>query len=231
MNIKRITIALALIGLLSSCAHKNLNTYTEQYSSYEHRLYVIDHGIHTGLVIETRHILPALGLQDSIYRQFRFVEIGRGDAGFYQEAEPGSATTLSALFLSTPAVMHMRGYNRFPFQRYPLSRSLEIRLSSSGLLALVDAVSGSFTRVEGVAVKVADGNNERSNFYQSNGSYHLFYTCNNWTAEMVELSGYPINHRWAFFADSVMKQIESVQRRLGLACRQVGGYRCDTPVE
>ena len=33
------------------------------------------------------------------------------------------------------------------------------------------------------------------------------------------------------FQHSVMKQIESVQRRLGLACRQVGGYRCDTKVE
>lgn len=213
--------------LLSACASKNLQPYLDQYDSYQHQVYVIDHGIHTGLVIEAEHLLPALALEQSVYRQYRYVEVGRGDAGFYQDDEENLSTALAALFLSTPAVMHLRGYNNPPYRRYPQSRTLEVRLSRNALNKLVDAVVSSFALENGRAIVVAEGKDERSRFFEAAGSYHLFYTCNNWTAEMIELADYPLKHRWAFFSDSVMKQIESVQRRLGLACRDVGGYQCD----
>ena len=221
----------ALMLLLPACANKNLQTYLDNYESFEHRVYVIDHGIHTGLVIETEYILPKLGLQNSLYRNYQFVEIGRGDAGFYQDEEEKLSTTLSALFLSTPAVLHLRGYNNPPYKRYPLSRTLEVRLSKIALQKLLGAVAESFAMPEGKAIEIAKGRDERSRFFDANGSYHLFYTCNNWTAEMIEQADYPISHRWAFFAGSVMRQIESVQRRLGLACRDVGGYQCSATSE
>lgn len=222
---------LILLGLLPACASRNLQVYVELYPDYQERVYVIDHGLHTGLVMESGDLLPALGLQDSIYGKYRFVEIGRGDAGFYQDDEEKLSTALAALFVSTPAVMHLRGYNNPPYKRYPMSRTLEVRLSRLALNKLLDAVVTSFVRENGRAVKVAEGKDERSNFFAALGSYHLFYTCNNWTAEMIELADYPVKHRWAFFADSVMKQIESVQRQLGLACRDVAGYQCENTVE
>lgn len=211
---------------LTGCANRNLQLYLQQHGSYPHAVYVIDHGIHTAIVMETTQILPAIGLQHSIYNKYRYVEIGRGDAGFYQDTEEKLSTALAALFYSTPAVLHMRGYNRPPYQRYPQSRTLEVRLSPVALQKLVDALADSFVMENEAAMQVAEGLDERSRFFAARGSYHLFYTCNNWTAEMIELADYPLNHRWAFFAGSVMRQIESVQRRLGLACRDVGGYQC-----
>lgn len=212
--------------LLPACANKNLEPYLDSYDSYQHRVYVIDHGIHTGLVIETRHILQKLGLQNSVYQDYRFIEFGRGDAGFYQDEQENLSTTLAALFLSTPAVLHLRGYNRLPYQRYPLSHTREVRLSRVALQKLVAAVAGSFTMDEGKAIEIGKGGDERSGFFQANGNYHLFYTCNNWTAEMVQQADYPIGYKSAFFASSVMKQIEAVQIRLGLACGDTGGYQC-----
>ena len=197
------------------------------YDRYDERVYVIDHGLHTGLVIETRFVLESLGLEDSVYRDYRFVEFGRGDAGFYQEEQPAFSTTLAALFVSTPAVIHIRGYNNPPDRRYPLSQTLEVRLSKPALEKLINAVVQSFALSdEGKAIEVGKGVDARSNFFQANGTYHMFYTCNNWTAEMVELADYPINHRWAFFAGSVMRQIEAVQRRLGLSCGTTTSYQC-----
>ncbi len=225
-NWQHFIYSLTLLSMLSACANKNLQPYLENYETFENPVYVIDHGIHTGLVIETRHVLPALGLQDSLYKDYRFVEIGRGDAGFYQDDEEKLSTMLSALFLSTPAVLHLRGYNNPPYRRYPLSRTLEVRLSRAALQKLVGAVVVSFAMNEGKAIEVAKGRDERSRFFKAVGSYHLFYTCNNWTAEMIELAEYPVKHRWAFFAGSVMRQIEAVQRELGLACRDIGGYQC-----
>lgn len=219
-------ILLFLLLAVPACANRNLQPYLQQYDTYPHAVYVIDHGIHTGIVIEAAVLLPSIGLQDSIYEQYRYVEIGRGDAGFYQDTEEKLSTALAALFYSTPAVLHLRGYNRPPFQRYPQSRTLEVRLSPVALQKLVDALADSFALENGIAIQVGKGLDERSGFFQALGNYHLFYTCNNWTAEMIERAEYPLNHRWAFFAGSVMRQIESVQRQLGLACRDVGGYQC-----
>ena len=228
---QRNSFLLIILFSLSACANKNLRPYLDNFDAYQQRVYVIDHGIHTGLVIETREILPVLGLQTSLYKDYRFVEIGRGDAGFYQDEEEKLSTTLTALFLSTPAVLHLRGYNRLPYQRYPLSHTLEVRLSNLAMQKLIDAVAASFAMSAGKAVEVAKGRDERSRFFEANGTYHLFYTCNNWTAEMLQQADYPMSHRWAFFAGSVMSQIEAVQRRLGLACGKTGGYQCrDTPV-
>ncbi len=210
----RATLLCVVFLLLPACANKNLQVYLDNYERFEHRIYVIDHGIHTGLVIKTEDILPMLGLQSSFYRSYRFVEIGRGDAGFYQDEEEKLSTALSAMFLSTPAVLHLRGYNSPPYKRYPMSKTLEVRLSAIALQKLLEAVAGSFVMPEGKAIEVAKGIDERSRFFGANGNYHLFYTCNNWTAEMVERADYPIGHRWAFFASSVMRQIEAVQRRI-----------------
>ena len=224
---QNLLILLLLLLSVSGCANRNLQLYLQQYDSYPHAVYVIDHGIHTAIVMQSMQVLPAIGLQDSIYSQYRYVEIGRGDAGFYQDTEEKLSTALAALFYSTPAVLHLRGYSRPPYRRYPQSRTLEVRLSRIALQKLVDALADSFAMENGVAIAVGEGVDERSGFFEAQGNYHLFYTCNNWTAEMIELADYPLNHRWAFFAGSVMKQIESVQRQLGLACRDVEGYQCN----
>ncbi|MCP4490230.1 MAG: DUF2459 domain-containing protein [Gammaproteobacteria bacterium] len=84
-------------------------------------MYVIDHGRHTALVVKTEDIIADIGLQDTFYSRFRFIEIGRGDAGFYREKDPQFSTTLKTLFLSSPAILHLRAYN------YPPSPVLQLQ--------------------------------------------------------------------------------------------------------
>ena len=227
----RVSLALFLFLTISGCANKQLESYIQDFEKYTDKVYVIDHGIHTALVVETRDIVDRLGLQDSFYSRFRFVEIGRGDAGFYQEEEPQFSTTLKALFFSTPAVLHLRAYNSPPNRRYPLSYTLEVRLSKRALEKLMDVIASSFVFNNLKAIELAKGSDEYSRFYQARGSYHMFYTCNNWTADMIQQADYPIGHRWAFFAGSVMRQIEAVHKHLGIDCRSDPGIGCiDSPV-
>jgi len=222
----RVSLILFLLLIITGCGNKQLEPYSQDYEKYTDEVYVIDHGIHTALVVETEDIVDRLGLQDSFYSRFRFVEIGRGDAGFYQEEEPQFSTTLKALFFSTPAVLHLRAYNRPPNKRYPLSHTLEIRLSKLALEKLMDVIASSFVFNSQKAVELAKGSGEYSRFYQARGSYHMFYTCNNWTAEMLQQADYPIGHRWAFFAGSVMRQIEAVHRQLGIDCGSDNDIKC-----
>ncbi|MCP3688160.1 MAG: DUF2459 domain-containing protein, partial [Gammaproteobacteria bacterium] len=137
----RLLLLLFVLPIISGCANKSLQPYLQNYTGFTESVYVIDHGRHTALVVRTEDIIASIGLEDTFYSRFGFIEIGRGDAGFYQEQEPQFSTALKALFLSTPAVLHLRAYNYPPYKRYPLSHTLQIRLSSSALHKLMAAVT------------------------------------------------------------------------------------------
>jgi uncharacterized protein (TIGR02117 family) len=162
-------------------------------------------------VVDAKPLSAKLGLSDTIFGRFKYIEIGRGDAGFYQVEEETVSVTLKALFLSTPAVLHLSAYNKLPVKKFPLSKTVEIKLSQSAMEKLLDAIVSDFSLDQGRAIELAPGRDKDSRFFQSKGSYHLFYTCNNWTADVIEQADYPINHRWSFFSDSVMDQLDDVQ--------------------
>ncbi len=210
----------ALILMLSACAGKRLDNYAEQIDSYDQLAYVIDHGIHTAVVVDAKPLSAKLGLSDSLFSRFKYIEIGRGDAGFYQVEEETVSVTLKALFLSTPAVLHLSAYNKLPAKKFPLSKTVEIKLSQSAMEKLLDAIVSDFSLDQGRAIELAPGRDKDSRFFQSKGSYHLFYTCNNWTADVIEQADYPISHRWSFFSDSVMKQLDDVQYYLNPVAQQ-----------
>jgi hypothetical protein len=107
-----------ILLLMSACADKQLQSYIEDYAKYEESIFVIDHGMHTALVVEVADLLDKLGLQNSFYSEFRYFEIGRGDADFYRQAEAEISTSLAALFFATPAIIHLNAYNLPPSDRY-----------------------------------------------------------------------------------------------------------------
>ena len=227
INMRLPAICLFLLLTISGCANKQLQPYLDNYADFDEKVYVIDHGYHTALAVESKALLEQLGLQDSFYSKFKYIEIGRGDAGFYQQEEILVSTTLKALFLSTPAIMYLRAYNKSPMKRYQPVNRVEIRLSRVALGKLHKAIVDSFALEENSAVEMSKGPDEYGRYFKARGTYHLFYTCNNWTAETMQMADYPINHRWSFFAGSVMRQIESVRRRLGVGCEDVESAECD----
>jgi uncharacterized protein (TIGR02117 family) len=207
----RVLSVVSLILLLAGCDGKRLYNYAEQIDRYDQLAYIIDHGMHTAVVVDAMSLSARLGLTDTLFGQFKFIEIGRGDAGFYQVEEETLAVTLKALFLPTPAVLHLSAYNNLPAKKFPLSNTVEIKLSQSAMKKLLDAIVSDFSLDQGRAIELAPGRDKYSRFFQSKGNYHLFYTCNNWTADVIEQADYPINHRWSFFSDSVMDQLDDVQ--------------------
>lgn len=230
-NMRLSVICPLLLLTICGCANKQLQPYIDNYADFEEKVYVIDHGYHTALAVESKALLEELGLQDSFYRKFKYIEIGRGDAGFYQQEEVMVSTTLKALFFSTPAIMYLRAYNRSPMKRYPATSRVEVRLSRVALENMHKAIVDSFALEQNSAVEMSKGPDEFGRYFKANGNYHMFYTCNNWTAEIMQQADYPINYRWAFFAGSVMRQIDSVQRRLGIGCEPIQDQECPGQAE
>ena len=204
-------IFISLMLLQTSCANRQLGDYVENYASFERTVYVVNHGIHTAIVVDAKPLVARLGLTNTLFNNYKYIEVGRGDAGYYQAKESVFMVTLKALFLSTPAVLHLNVFNSTPDKYFPESESIEIKLSKLSMERLYDNLARNFSLNKGVAIELAIGRNERSRFFKANGQYHMFYTCNNWTAEMMRKSDFPIRYQLSFFADSVMKQLNRVQ--------------------
>lgn len=210
----RLIILVFLFFLLTACSGKRLNFYVENIDSYDQVAYVVDHDYHTALVVDAVPLATRLGLSDTLFSRFNYIEVGRGDAGYYQAEGEVVSVALKALFLSTPAVLHLSAYNKPPAEKFLLSKAVEIRLSKAAMDKLYDAIVSDFSFEQGRAIELAIGRDKNSRFFKSKGSYHLFYTCNNWTADVIQQAGYPINHRWSFFSGSVMSQLDDVQQSL-----------------
>ncbi len=73
----RLLLFASLIFMLSACAGKRLDNYVEQIDSYDQLAYVIDHGIHTAVVVDAKPLAAKLGLSNTLFGRFKFIEIGR----------------------------------------------------------------------------------------------------------------------------------------------------------
>lgn len=153
-------------------------------------LQVISHGWHTGLAFAAAPLnerLPALAAR---FPQADFYEIGWGDAGFYQADEIGAGLALQAMFWSSGSVMHVVGLKRHPAQRFAASEVHTLPLTPAQFSRLLDFIQARFAVNEAQQLQpLGPGLYDDSQFYRANGRYHLFYTCNSWTAEALQHAG------------------------------------------
>ena len=87
---------------------------------------------------------------------------------------------------------HVRGadiltnYGELGIDRRRLREWVLVALAQGGFRHLVHAIAGDFKRLEGGrAEPISRGLYRDSNFYDARGTFHLFNTCNTWTARML----------------------------------------------
>ncbi|HET8578830.1 MAG TPA: DUF2459 domain-containing protein [Methylomirabilota bacterium] len=178
-------------------------------------IYLVGHGWHAGLVIARADIPDALWPRHRDFPQGRWLEIGWGDRDFYQSPDPSLGLALRAAFVSRGSVLHVAGFDPEPAEYFPHAEILAIDLSPRGLEALLRFVEESHARgADGRPLPLGPGLYPNSGFYTALGRYHLFQTCNNWTAEALRAAGCPITPAYAIGVGNLMLQAESCGRWL-----------------
>ena len=183
-----------------------------------HVVYVLSNGVHADIV------LPAVvGERDlradyplaSGERWADWVAFGWGDRGFYLEtptwADLTLSTALRATFLPTPTLMHVSHYYG-ELQEGELCVRLEVRDAElAALLAWCEHsfrrdASGRPLRLEGAGYPPREGYLPYNEFFEATGSYHLFYTCNDWIARGLASAGIraPL---WSPFDRAILRQV------------------------
>lgn len=180
----------------------------KQTRSDQYTISVVNHGWHTGIVI------PHVPLSETIWPQqlqkYPFLEIGWGDAGFYQAQEITAPLVLEALLWPTESVLHLVGVDRSPQHYFQWSKVIELRLSHTEFQSLITFIQNTFdSHSLQTFLPLQKGLYGDSYFFRARPTYHLFYTCNMWTAQALQIAGVSITYFFMFTANDVVSALEN----------------------
>jgi uncharacterized protein (TIGR02117 family) len=170
-------------------------------------IYVVSHGYHAGVVIDRAAMAKAAGEQghrsliavSQRFANYRWLEIGWGDEGFYTSAPDAASVTvglaLRALFLPrNPSVLHVVGLADDPRAAFPNSEMVSVELSGAGFSRMLDRLEASFARNrDNVPDDLGPGLYGASRFFRGAEYFNIFHVCNHWVARLLSVAGVPVS--------------------------------------
>jgi uncharacterized protein (TIGR02117 family) len=210
----RFACCAVLLMLAAGCLGPVASMYPPAPDAPSEPVWVVDHGWHTGLVVARSSVPRGLLPEQDDFPVAHYLEVGWGDAGFYQARDPGIGLAMRAAFVSRASVVHVVGLPMRPQEIFAGRDVVEIALSRPGFEALARFVDDSFDR-DGHrrAPMLGSGLYGTSAFYPARGRYHLLSTCNTWIARALRAAGVPITPVYAMTAGNLMWQVRRLRER------------------
>ncbi len=178
-------------------------------------IWVASNGWHSSVVVRRADLPPGLVPEAADFPDALFLGFGWGDAAYFPDPDPGLGTTLRAALRPTPAVLHLTGLRRPPRVVFLAEEIIDLTLSEDGFRELADFLDAEFKR--GGAKRVASlapGLYSFSRFYPANGEFHLFNTCNSWTARALRRGGLAVEVSGMQRAADLMRQLRRLPSSL-----------------
>lgn len=198
----------------SSPALRNLAARSLVPEPADHEVFIVEHDWHTGLVVETKD----LAAEDLPYfaaaRRHRFLEVGWGDADFFQADDPTIGMALDAMVTPGPSVLHVAAFDDMPASFFKGQVVHRIPLTSSGVAHLSRYLARAFadqTSTEPTATSPGDyGPNSR--YVAATGSYYFPNTCNVWTANALLAGGADVTPALAVTSRALLHQVRQIAK-------------------
>ncbi len=191
----------------STCAAPVSETLAPSESEPRKTIYLVNHGWHAGIVLRCADIPDNIWPKLGNFPDMEYLEVGWGDKDYYQIPDPHLGFILKAALLPTASVLHIVGFNDHVPAYFPYSEIIRIELSSAGFERLSRTIASSFALDKaGNTTSPSPGRYGNSRFYLSRETYHLFNTCNVWTARALRTAGLPITPATATSVGNLMSQ-------------------------
>lgn len=172
-------------------------------------VHLVAHDWHTGIAIRRADIPTGLWPESRDFPQAEYLEVGWGDRDFYQQPDPGVWTALRAALWPTASVLHVVGFPGPVAGYFRASEVVEIALPSGGFERLVRYIHHAHERSGALAAApLGPGLYGEGRFYPAWESFHLFRTCNVWTARALRAAGLPI--RDSITSEGLMSQAREI---------------------
>lgn len=175
-----------------------------------HTIYVINYAWHTGIAI-AREDLPAATVPEvEDFPEATYLEFGWGDREYYPARDPGIGQALVAGLVPTSSVIQVVGLPRSPTEFYPASEVHALSVTTAGLENLITQIDAMFDRPNSRAEALYITTTERTRFYPAHGRFHLFNTCNTWTARKLAAAGLSVAPGGVVTAEQLMRRVRDL---------------------
>ena len=176
-------------------------------------IWISSNGWHTGIIVPIdkipRHLLP----EKADFPYATYLEMGWGDAGFYQAEDITTSLAVRALLTPTPSVVHLAGFRDTPETMFPHSTVMALPVSDAGMLRLLEGMHAGIARDGRPRAPVLrQGLYSHSAFYPGVGEYSLLHTCNHWAADRLAEAGIPLTPWYAATTGALLWQAERYRK-------------------
>jgi uncharacterized protein (TIGR02117 family) len=209
MLLLRLNLLAPILLALWACAAPPAGPAQTQEGGPVVTVYLVAHDGHTGIAVPRADIPAGLWPESREFPQAEYLEVGWGNRDYYYGRNQGLWGTLNAV-LPSPSVLHVAGFRSSPPDDYRANEIIELTVPVDGFGRLVRYIHDAFERAGAwPAAALGPGLYGESRFYPARDSFHLFRTCNVWTAQALRVAGLP-------FHDSItMGGLMSQAREMG----------------
>ena len=157
-------------------------------------IFVSSNGWHSSIIVTKAYLPPGRLPETADFPEARFLEFGWGNAVYYPARQVTLGMTLRAALVPTPAVVHVVGLRAEPARSSPEAEVVSLPIDDKNFGRLVDFIDASFERAGAArAAATGPGLYPTSRFYPTKGRFHLFNTCNTWTARALAAAGFDVS--------------------------------------
>lgn len=201
-----IIVSLLFVSCKSSVEKKT--EYNREISGQQYSVYLMNTGIHTGLIIPVNTFSEEEISALSFFKGYRYLDFGWGDEDYYQKRGGGKfCLGVKAVAIPTSSVMRVQGFNNSPEDVAPWSDfALRFDLNTDSFKRLCEYIDRSFRRDEKRGlIETSRKRDGEIIFFKSVYYYHLFNTCNTWAARGLNHSGLDISSFMIITAEDLYK--------------------------
>jgi uncharacterized protein (TIGR02117 family) len=183
------SLVLAMMAVSAGCRSAN-DIPRPGAADSTRTVFLVEHGWHAGIMFRRADVAPGAWRVLEDFPDARYVEVGWGDADYYQAANPGAGTLLKAGLWPTSSVLHVATFRRPPTEVFRGRTIIRIPVSEAGFDALLSFIRNEHARgPDGQPVTLGPGWYGESRFYKATTRYHALNNCNTWAARALRVVG------------------------------------------
>lgn len=192
----RLLIFPVIYFFLNTSPHLVENKNTTQINDDKIEIYLIKQRWHTAIVIQNKYINTTIFPEARLFGKYKLIDIGWGDAEFYQYPGFDSGLAMKALFLKTPSTLRVEGIALSSESYFDISEIVvRLNISKKQLEKITTYISNTvYKDYNSKPVILSKAGLGRIIFFKANGEYYLFNTCNTWLARCLADAGIKIRN-------------------------------------
>lgn len=184
-----------------------------------YQIFLKSNGVHTDIVLPIHsdtivwtNMFPfenTLGKE----KDFNYISVGWGDKGFYLDTPEWKDLKVSTALIAGTGIgstaLHITYYKDVVEDELTYSYTI----SKEQYALIVSSIKKALQYKNGKPIYIETSSQYGQNdaFYEANGSYSIFHTCNTWTNNLLKEAGLP-SAKWLAFDKGILNQYEKLRR-------------------